>query len=422
MNIIERGRVFVQKIKELAGRSWWEWRCCPHCGSTLTIKNGSYRRYPWALEGRQEVRVQRHLCRQCGKSYAEESAWLVRGSWYARAVRRCAVDHWVHGGTSLRRAAEWLRSWLGRQERWLLWQMVGVREAGQEECHLAASTLHRWLKQAGAEAHASVPGQWAGVESSGQMGTDGLWARMRGGGKRVLFLLVDTVTGVVWTTAVAAGEDAAEEWGKLFARVKEAGLSWEQIDALVSDGAQGLLSFVRSALGWVHHQRCVWHFWRHPLASEMATAVAEVAKESQEAVRKELRALLRAILSASSYAAAEQALTQLTAHVCGARLAQRVNEQWDRLLYPLLPAHRGLMRIAPEWLWRDFRLRLSRGRNHGTEERLDDAGLLWMVYHNFTPAQWRSERKRKYKHAGQSPLQVAGAKPGRITYLDALEV
>ena len=69
------------------------------------------------------------------------------------------------------------------------------------------------------------------------MGTDGLWARMRGGGKRVLFLLVDTVTGVVWATAVAAGEDAAEEWGKLFARVKEAGLSWEKIDALVSDGA-----------------------------------------------------------------------------------------------------------------------------------------------------------------------------------------
>jgi hypothetical protein len=80
-----------------------------------------------------------------------------------------------------------------------------------------------------------------------------------------------------------------------------------------------------------------------------------------------------------------------------------------RLLYPLLPAHRGLMRLAPEWLWRDFRLRLSRGRNHGSEERLDPAGLLWMVYHNFDPAQWRSERKRKYKHAGQSPLQVAGA-------------
>jgi hypothetical protein len=254
------------------------------------------------------------------------------------------------------------------------------------------------------------------------MGADGLWARLRVVGKRVLFLLVDTATGVVWATAVAAGEEAGEEWERLFARAAVAGLCWRRIGALVSDGAQGALSFVRSALGWVHHQRCVWHFWRKPLAGELAKAVAEVAKESQEALRQELRALLQAILNASSYVAAEEALARLAAHAYGARLAQKVNEQFDRLLYPLLPAHQGLTRIAPEWLWRDFRLRLSRGRNHGSEERLDRAGLLWMVYHNFTPAQWRSERKRKYKHAGQSPLEVAGAKPGRISYLDALEI
>ena len=116
------------------------------------------------------------------------------------------------------------------------------------------------------------------------------------------------------------------------------------------------------------------------------------------------------------------ATPRLKAHPCGGGLAQRVHEQFDRLLYPLRPDHGGLSRIAPEWLWRDFRLRLSRGRNHGSEERLERTGLLWMVYHNFTPAQWRSERKRKYKHPGQSPLQVAGGSPGRISYLDALEV
>jgi hypothetical protein len=77
------------------------------------------------------------------------------------------------------------------------------------------------------------------------------------------------------------------------------GVIWEKIDALVSDGA---LSFVRSASGWVHHQRCVWHFWRNPLAGEIATALTEVAKESQEELRQESRALLRAILNASSYA------------------------------------------------------------------------------------------------------------------------
>jgi hypothetical protein len=159
-----------------------------------------------------------------------------------------------------------------------------------------------------------LAGQWAGVESSGQMGADGLWARLRVVGKRVLFLLVDTVTGVVWATVVAAGEEAAEEWEKLFVRAKEAGLSWRRISAVVSDGAQGALSFVRSGLGWAHHQRCVWHFWRKPLAGEIAAVVAEMAKESQEALRQELGALLQALLNASSYVAAEEALAQLAAH------------------------------------------------------------------------------------------------------------
>jgi len=65
----------------------------------VTHKNGSYTRCPWTLDGRQEVRVQRHLCHGCGHSYSEASALLVRGSWYARVgdaakpqVHRCAID------------------------------------------------------------------------------------------------------------------------------------------------------------------------------------------------------------------------------------------------------------------------------------------------------------------------------------------
>jgi len=170
--------------------------------------------------------------------------------------------------------------------------------------------------------------------------------------------------------------------------------------------------------GGIHHQRGIWHFWRS-LAPVIAAAVAQVAAESQAAVRAALKGLLHAVLDAASYAAAEEALA---AHPCGAALAQRVNQEFDRLFYALLPDHAGLSRIAPEWLWRDFRLRLNRGRNHGSEQRLERVGWVWMVYHNFTPAQWRSERKRKYKHPGQSPLQVAGEKLERISYLDALEV
>ena len=136
-----------------------------------------------------------------------------------------------------------------------------------------------------------------------------------------------------------------------------------------------------------------------------------MAKATGETIRQELTALLHAVIDASGYEQAEQALAQLKAHPFGGPLAKKVNEQFDRLLYPLLACHQGLVRIAPEWLWRDFRLRLSRGRNHGSEDRFERAGLLWAIYHNFTPAQRRRERKRHYKHPGQSPLEVAGGEP-----------
>lgn len=427
MNIIQRCHTFVDKLRELARRSAWEWRSCPRCGSTCTIKNGGYWRQPWTLSGRQKVRIQRHKCSACGRTYSEEQAWLVRGSWYARAVHRQAVDWWVHGRSSLRRITEMLRSVMGRQERWLSWHVWEEADSGQERCGLGASTLHRWLDGAGRRAEAQVADQLEGVACSGQMGSDGLWSRLRGGAESVVLSLVDTVSGVVWGIVVTAEEESQAGWRKLFEQAKRVGLASEALSGLVSDGAQGLLSYLRATLGWVHHQRCVWHFWRN-LAADLARAVAkgveglaaDVAKHNASVVRKELTTLLHAVLDAHSLEAAEQALAQLGAHRLGQVLAKKVNEQLDRLLYHRLPCHAGLARVGPEWLWRDFRLRLSRGRNHGSTQRLERAALLWMIYHNLTPAQRRSERKRHYKHPGQSPLQVAGSSPGEFTYLDAL--
>ena len=166
------------------------------------------------------------------------------------------------------------------------------------------------------------------------------------------------------------------------------------------------------------------------LAQNLAEAAAqatlgmaeEMAKALKRQVREELVALLHAVIDAASYEQAEQALAALKAHPWGTTLAQKVNEQFDRLLFPLLAPHRGLVRVGPEWLWRDFRLRLSHGRNHGSTERLERAALLWATYRNLTPAQGRKERKRHYKHPGQSPLEVATGAPITISYLDALAV
>ena len=118
MNIIEQGRRFVQRLRGLASRSAKKWRECPHCGSTVTCKNGWYVRHPWFLGGQEEVRVQRNECHACSRTYSEMSPLLVRGSWYAREVHRFTTDgstelaevHWQHVRSSLRRTAELVRS------------------------------------------------------------------------------------------------------------------------------------------------------------------------------------------------------------------------------------------------------------------------------------------------------------------------
>lgn len=428
MSIIDQAKGFVDSLWELAIRKAWDWRRCPRCGSTITCRYGWYTRRPWFFEGRQAVRVQRHRCSACRRTYSEQSAWLVRGSWYAREVHRAAVDHWQHGGSSLRRTAEWFRSWLGRRERWVLWRPLdGV--SAREQCYLAASTVHRWLDGAGQRAQQTVVGQLAGVPISRQVGTDGLWARLHDGAQRVVLALVDSVSGVVWPPVVVEGEDSELAWDHLFMRAKAAGLNLQALHGVTSDGNARLLGYLRGALGWVNHQRCVWHLWRS-LAKELGQATQraalglaeEAARSARQAVRRELVGLIHGVLDAANYAEAEAALAQLQAHAFGAALARSLGGVLDAALVHLQDYNRGLSRTAPEWLWRDFRLRLSRGRNHGSDQRLERAALVWAIYHNFTPAQWRSERKRHYRRPGQSPLAKAGAPPGGLSYLDALGV
>lgn len=394
-----------------------------------TVKWGFYTRRPWFLSGRQAVKVQRHRCNQCKKSYSETSPWLKSGSWYAREVHRSAIDHWQHGGTSLRRTAEFLRSWLGKQERYLLWRPLDEAPSEAERCHLCASTVHRWLDRAGGQAEASVDGQLCGIVETVAAGTDGLWARLRGGGKRVVLLLTDSVTGLVFPPVVAKGEESAKAWQQLFARAQDAGLDIRQLRGVTSDGAKGLLSYLRKGMVWVQHQRCVWHLWRNlrrPIA-QAAQAASEglqekMAKQRRKDVRKQLAQLIRHVIDALDYDQAEQALERLRQHPFGAEIAQTLNVNLDRFLVYSLDYYQGLMRVNPEWCWRDFRLRLSHGRNHGSEQRLQRATLLWAIYHNFTPAQERIERKRHYRHPGLSPLAVAGFPHPNISYLDALEV
>ena len=429
MNIIERGKAFIQSLRELANRGVWEWKQCPYCGGMDTNRWGHYRRHPWFLHGREEVKVQRHKCKACELTYSERSPLLKQGSWYAREVHRCAIDHWQHGGTSLRRTAELMRSWLGKQERYLIWRMFSEAPCEEERCHLSASTVHRWLDQAGMKAEESVEGQLQGIAETTTAGVDGLWAKLRGGSKRVVLMLTDSVTGLVFPPVIAKGEESARSWRQLFARTQEAGLDLEQLRGVTSDGAKGLFSYMKRGLFWVHHQRCVWHLWRN-LRTPMAKAAKlacqgldeEAARLKDKQVRKELGKLIHKVIDAASYEQAEQALALVRQHPFGAEIAHFLNLHLDAFMLYSLDYHQGLQRVTPEWCWRDFRLRLSHGRNHSSEQRLERAVLLWAVYRNFTPAQERFEHKRHYRHPGLSPLAVAGFPHNNISYLDALEV
>jgi hypothetical protein len=268
-----------------------------------------------------------------------------------------------------------------------------------------------------------------GIGQSTALGTAGLWARLRGGAPRVVLLLADSVTGRLWPPVVAEREDQAAPWQRLFERARRAGLDWQHLRGVTSDGAQGLSAFLRQALAWVQHQRCVWHIWRNlagdlaqAAAQAAAAAVGEVAEAQRAQARTALVALAHAVLDAQSYAAAAAAVGALRAHPQGAAIGRFLNDHLDQILVHLVAYDAGLQRVTPAWYWRDCRLRLSRGRNHGSDLRLERAALVWAIYHDFEPAQWRSERKRHYRYPGQSPRQVAGAPPGQISYLAALGV
>jgi hypothetical protein len=316
---------------------------------------------------------------------------------------------------------------MGRQERWRLWRPLD--EVRGERCYLAASTVQRWLDGAGRKAQESVEGQLEGIGEGQTLGTDGLWARLKGQAQRVVLVVVDSASGLIYPPVVAEDEKSEGPWQRLFERARQAGLKLDGVRGVTSDGAVGLLAYLRRGLAWVQQQRCVWHLWRN-LGSELGRAArqaaeglsGEAAEQVRRQVRDELTQLIHKILDAQSYEQAEAALAALQGHPLGAGLGKQINEQLDRVLVHLVDYYRGLPRVTPEWYWRDFRLRLSRGRNHRSDQRLERATLLWAIYHNFEPAQRRSERKRQYRHPGQSALEVAGVPPGQISYLDALGV
>ncbi|HQE93374.1 MAG TPA: hypothetical protein PLH19_11085 [Anaerolineae bacterium] len=134
----------------------------------------------------------------------------------------------------MRRTAEVLRWWMGQQERWRLWRPLD--KPTRPRCSPAASTVQRWLEGAGQRAVESVPEQLAGIGGTQEVGTDGLWAKLKGSVVRVVLLAVDSVSGLPYSPVVVHDEDSASAWEKLFSRAQAAGLDLQKLRGLCSDG------------------------------------------------------------------------------------------------------------------------------------------------------------------------------------------
>jgi transposase-like protein len=355
VNIVEQGKAFVQRLVGLEAKGEREWRVCPRCGGKDTIKNGGRRVRRWMLDGRKGERIQRHWCWGCGRGYEEDSAERVRGSWYGRDVRRMVVDLWEHDGLSVRKVVELARALLGMQERWVMWRVWDKEPGEREKCHLSASTVERWLVGMGKEARRRVPGQLEGVPMSGQMGTDGMWVRLRKGKLGSVLALVDCVSGVVCPPIVVPNETEARGWMRLFRRTMISGVDRDQILGVVSDGALGLGKFLSEQMEWVNHQRCLFHLWRNLLAEirrvatlAAADLIGAAADELRKRVRTELVQLSSAVFDAPTEAAAQLALSTLQIDPHGASVATSVASVLESAFVHTKAHNLGLGRTVPE--------------------------------------------------------------------------
>ena len=158
----------------------------------------------------------------------------------------------------------------------------------------------------------------------------------------MVLALVDCVSSAVFPPVVVQGEDEELAWDHLFMRAKAGGLLLPALRDVMSDGNARLLAYLRSAVHWVNHQRCVLHVWqglgrelRQVVLRATAGMAEDVAKATGKALRRELAGLIRAVVDAKSYADADAALAKLAAHEHGAGLARSLKSVLDALLVHL---------------------------------------------------------------------------------------
>lgn len=85
--------------------------------------------------------------------------------------------------------------------------------------------MHRWLDGAGRQAVASIPGQLEGIGNTQVVVPMGYGPSWKDHVVRVVLLLTDSVSGLIYPPVVVHDEEHASAWEQLFKRAQRAGLN-----------------------------------------------------------------------------------------------------------------------------------------------------------------------------------------------------
>ena len=423
MSLIADAKAFVDKLLRRADDP----RRCPQCGLTLTKKNGGRHRSPRDLGGIRSVRMQRHWCFTCMRSYSEELPDIAPHHWYTRRVQRKFLDMYTTIGGSLRRCASWMTAEITSCGRTFIWDPLarapwwGRAPEPEPEIELSHTTGWRWVQRSGQswrqrkEAYTEVP-------QSGAVVSDATYVRIRG----VWTAILGVVDGIARTTFGLfhlASEESNDEIERAFDLAARAGLNLEQIKVFASDGAAGFREFLARCLYWVRHQRCVFHLWRNvwPIVTRYAAVAGEEWAEG-------LKQCIACVWNATSRAEAD-AMLGLLVGVYGTQpiaedAVRLVQETFEQAMTHLSAGLAGVGRTSCvcEWVWRYYKERVRQMGGFMSTDGCDNFNAVWEVALNFRRYQRRKERLRQYKYPGLCPLEVAGVMVQGVTWLDALAV
>lgn len=422
MNILERARAFVQSLLKAP-----EGHVCPYCGKRYTKRHGSYERTLRDVGGAQEVRIQRHWCHLCQRSYSEPDRRFGRYQRYARRVQRKALDLYVHVGGSLRTLAEVLRGEVapgaGRSRVWEPW--LAEPEPGMPGARLSHVTIWRWTQRAGARALSQMAQQaWAGViRFSGGLVADATGVCVRGVWYS-LHLVSDLASRLALKVERLLEEDQKALKRHFQGLVRDWQLKRSQAKLLVTDGASAYGEVLERVLPQAAHQRCLFHLWRN-LLPDIAAYEAQAGERAAQFVRFCLKALWALPSLDDAYSALEDLERTFSPIPALADLWQTVRRTLREALAHTRHLVEAVVERTSNVAERFFRGYKRRFRMMGCFMSLpgcDHFTAVWQVYTAFQPYQLRKERQRFYRYPGQSPLLIAQAPVEGLSWLDALQM